>query len=141
MDLKFPIIIYIDGCFSIFTEHVFIKILKANIREQKLSLLENRSKRIKSGWILDANGNYFILKAIGKSRVWMRPFSFFWNVVLSVYQMGRPRKVNAKYLIRQIELLPKKELRKEIVKDFLNFIKSEDSEQIVTGDTLKKWPL
>lgn len=139
--LQYPIVIYIDGNFIVAND-AWRKAVSAKVGNQgRFSMIENRKRKMRSGWLLDVNGGFYHLEAFGKTSEWLRPLALLWNFVRSEYVMSGPQQKTVGEIKDLLSMFSNSLCKNSQVKDFKTFLGSLPSEEKITREVLAKWPI
>lgn len=140
-NFKMPAIIYLDGVFYIIDKNT---IIPYTIEQGILYVPENRVRKQKSGWILDREGNFYTLEAIGKDNEWARKIpliTFFFSFIKSKYKISGPKKITVSEMLKKMHEMPKNTPYKDLREDFIRHLNTYDKKMVITKKVLDEWPI
>ena len=138
MKIKLPGVFYLDGIFVVESKDSF-DLGKVKIKNDIFSQASNLVRKQKSGWILDREGNFYTLEAIGKEREWTK--NPLWNFVRSRYKIIGPDKITISSMLKKMHEMPQKTPYKDLREDFIRHLETYDKDTILSKKVLDEWPI
>lgn len=136
MNIVFPTLLYYDGKLAAQKADSFKAIGARFTKDGTFTHMEYREKE-NSGWLLESDGKFHLLKPSGKKPTGLRPLRFLWNFVKSEFSVETKQSITVGEFLEIV----RKSKKNTLVKDLIKYLSNFESDSVVNKELLSKWPL